>query len=69
MPRAKFIEVADVKIYRNKKLADWIMTNFDSDILRLAAIATVVFIRENWPETDEFLRGDLVPEGAGGKEE
>lgn len=55
--------ILDVTIYRNQPLKDWIDENFESEILRGAAWATVAFIKETWPEKAEFLRGDPIYEG------
>jgi hypothetical protein len=52
------------KHYRNEKLAGFIGC-FINTAQQDAAWATVRFIRENWPETDETLRGGLVGEDEG----
>jgi hypothetical protein len=45
--------------YRNERLAEYI-GYFISRAEQDAAWATVRFIRETWPETEEALRGQLI---------
>jgi len=47
--------------YINKALADYYAT-LKSDRDRATAIQTVIFIKENFPECKETLRGELVEE-------
>jgi hypothetical protein len=54
--------ITEARIYRNQVLKDWIDTNFDCELLRSTAWATVRFIKETWPEKSAFLMGDLIHE-------
>jgi len=45
--------------YRNEKLTDY-YKSFGLEHDRKIAMDTVIFIKENFPECNEFLRGKLI---------
>jgi hypothetical protein len=60
-PKVKF----EGKHYRNQELYEFI-ESFNNVSAKIAAWATVRFIRERWPETNEILRGELLGVDEGG---
>lgn len=63
-PRVRYVG----QHYRNDILMSWINQRFGTGDKRDAALQTVQFIREVWPEVVPILRGRLVGTDEGGDE-